>query len=115
MRSFASAARPAWRAAFLSIAIGLVLGCSDNTVGPPRAPGLQGLVDSLVRAWNLPGLVVAVRRSGDEPSVVASGRAELASGRPMTPLDRFRVGSLTKPMVATVILQLQLRLPSCRR
>ena len=107
MRSFASAARSVWRAAFLSIAIVLVLGCSDNTVaGPPAASALQGLVDSLARAWNLPGLVVAVRRSGEEPSVVASGSAELASGRRMTPLDRFRVGSLTKPMVATVILQL---------
>jgi D-alanyl-D-alanine carboxypeptidase len=92
--------------ALLSIAIVLVVGCSDDTVGPPRAPGLQGLVDSLAGAWNLPGLVVAVRRSGDEPSVVATGRAELATGRRMTPLDRFRVGSLTKPMVATVILQL---------
>jgi D-alanyl-D-alanine carboxypeptidase len=105
MRSFPSAARPVWRAAFLSIAIVLVLGCSDDPVAGP-APGLQRLVDSLARAWNLPGLVVAVRRSGDEPSVFASGRAELASGRGMTTRDRFRVGSLTKPMVATVILQL---------
>ncbi len=95
-----------WRGAFLSTAIVLVLSCSDDTVAPPAARGLQGLVDSLARAWNLPGLVVAVRRSGEEPTVVASGRAELASGRRMTPLDRFRVGSLTKPMVATVILQL---------
>jgi D-alanyl-D-alanine carboxypeptidase len=107
MRSFASAARPMWRAAVLSLAIGLVVGCSDDPVaGPPAAIGLQGLVDSLARAWNLPGLVVAVRRSGEEPNVVASGQADLASGRRMTPLDRFRVGSLTKPMVATVILQL---------
>jgi D-alanyl-D-alanine carboxypeptidase len=107
MRSLASAARPVWRAAFISIAIALALGCSDDAVAPPPgAPGLQGLVDSLARAWNLPGLVVAVRRSGEEPNVVASGRAELASARRMTPLDRFRVGSLTKPMVATVVLQL---------
>jgi D-alanyl-D-alanine carboxypeptidase len=106
-RSFGSAARPVWRAAFVSIAIVLVVGCSDDTVaGPAAARGLQGLVDSLARAWNVPGLVVAVRRSGDEPSVFGSGRAELVSGRGMTPPDRFRVGSLTKPMVATVILQL---------
>ena len=106
MRSFASAARSVWRAAFLSIAIVLVLGCSDGTVAGPAVSGLQGLVDSLSGAWNVPGLVVAVRRSGEEPSVIASGRAELASGRRMMPVDRFRVGSLTKPMVATVILQL---------
>lgn len=106
MRSFASAARPVWRAAFLSIALVLALGCSDDTVGPPAATGLQGLADSLARAFNLPGLVVGVRRAGEEPSIVASGRADLGSGRRMTPQDRFRIGSLTKPMVATVILQL---------
>jgi D-alanyl-D-alanine carboxypeptidase len=105
-RSFVPAARSFWRTAFLSLAIVLV-GCSDDSVaGPPAARGLQGLVDSLAHVWDVPGLVVAVRRSGEEPSVVASGRAELASGRGMTSLDRFRVGSLTKPIVATVILQL---------
>ena len=106
MRSSAPAARPVWRRVFLSIAVVVVLGCSDDSVGPPAATGLQGLADSLARAWNLPGLVVGVRRAGEEPNIVASGRADLASGRRMTPLDRFRVGSLTKPMVATVILQL---------
>src|SRR5687768_7794963 len=107
MQSCAPPARAPWRAAFLALAIVVVLGCSDDTcVGPTPAPGLQGLVDSLGRVWDLPGLVVAVRRAGEEPSVVATGRAELSSGRRMTPLDRFRVGSLTKPMVATVILQL---------
>ena len=96
-----------WRAAFLSLAIVIVAGCSDDPVaGPPAARGLQGLVDSLARAWNVPGLVVGVRRAGDKPNVFASGHADLANGRRMTPLDRFRVGSLTKPMVATVILQL---------
>jgi D-alanyl-D-alanine carboxypeptidase len=106
MRSFASAGRPVWRAALLSIAIALAIGCSDDTVGPPPAGGLQGLADSLAHAFNLPGLVVGVRRAGEEPDIVASGRADLGSGRRMTPQDRFRVGSLTKPMVATVILQL---------
>lgn len=94
------------RGALLSIAIAFALGCSDDTVGPPAATGLQGLADSLARAFSLPGLVVGVRRAGEEPNIVASGRADLGSGRRMTPQDRFRVGSLTKPMVATVILQL---------
>lgn len=107
MASCASAARPVWRGALLSIAIVLVLGCSDDTgAGPTPATGLQGLADSLARAWNLPGLIVGVHRAGEEPTIVASGRADVASGRRMTPLDRVRVGSLTKPMVATVVLQL---------
>ena len=90
----------------LTVAIASVAACSDDTVAGPSAGGLQGLVDSLARAHDLPGLVVAVRHAGEEPSVIASGRAELASGRRMTTLDRFRIGSITKPMVATVILQL---------
>jgi D-alanyl-D-alanine carboxypeptidase len=93
-------------AVLLATAIASVAACSDDTVAGPSAGGLQGVVDSLARAHDLPGLVVAVRRAGEEPTVIASGRAELASGRRMTTLDRFRIGSITKPMVATVILQL---------
>jgi D-alanyl-D-alanine carboxypeptidase len=90
----------------LTLAVGLVAACSnDNAIGP-SGNGLQRLVDSLANAHDLPGLVVGVRRAGEEPSVIASGRADLASGRRMAPVDRFRIASLTKPMVATVILQL---------
>ena len=105
-RSFSSVRSRGLRAAVLALAFLGAGACSDDPITPPRAPGLQGFVDSLARVWNLPGLVVAVRRAGEEPSVVATGHAELSSGRAMTPLDGFRVGSLTKPMVATVILQL---------
>jgi D-alanyl-D-alanine carboxypeptidase len=91
---------------FLTIAVATFAACSDDTGTGPSAGGLQGLVDSLARAHDLPGLVVAVRGAGDEASVIASGRAELASGRRMTTRDRFRIGSITKPMVATVVLQL---------
>jgi D-alanyl-D-alanine carboxypeptidase len=90
----------------LALATILVAGCSDdNGVGPPRG-GLQGVVDSLATAHDLPGLVVGVRRAGEEPSFIATGRSNLANGQRMSPVDRFRIASLTKPMVATVILQL---------
>jgi D-alanyl-D-alanine carboxypeptidase len=36
----------------------------------------------------------------------ASGAADLATGRPMAVADRVRAGSITKTMVATVVLQL---------
>lgn len=94
------------RSLAVPLAIVFVVACSDDSPTGPSERGLQGLVDSLARAHDLPGLVVAVRRAGEEPRVLASGRAELSSGRRMTPLDRFRVGSVTKAMVATVILQL---------
>ena len=93
-------------ALLLTFAVASVAACSDDTGTGPAAGGLQGLVDSLARAHDLPGLVVAVRRDGEEPTLIASGHAELASGRRMMTRDRFRIGSITKPMVATVILQL---------
>lgn len=93
------------RAAIAMLAIALLGACSDDPVAPP-AEGLQGLADSLARAYRLPGMVVAVHREGQAAEIVATGRANLNNGRRMTGSDRFRVGSITKPMVATVILQL---------
>jgi D-alanyl-D-alanine carboxypeptidase len=102
----ASIARSLRHAVFVAVAILVVAGCSDDTVAPPPATGLQGLVDSLANAHDLPGLVVGVRRAGEEPSVIASGHSNLANRQRMAPGDRFRIASLTKPMVATVILRL---------
>ena len=65
---------------------------------------LQRLVDRLVAA-GAPG---AAGSATDETGTrqVASGLADLGSGRPMRADLRFRAGSLTKPLVATVVLQL---------
>jgi D-alanyl-D-alanine carboxypeptidase len=68
-------------------------------------PGeLQRLLDQIVAA-GAPGTAARVR---DEHGVTqaASGVADLRSGRPMRPGLTYRVGSLTKPFVATVVLQL---------
>ena len=90
----------------LPFTIATLVACSDDSVTGPPATGLQRVVDSLARAHDVPGLVVAVRVAGAEPTIIASGRADLGNGRRMTTGDRFRIGSVTKPMVATVILQL---------
>lgn len=95
----------AGRWAALALTIALLGACSDDPVAPP-AVGLQGLADSLAQAYRLPGMVVAVQRAGDAAEIVATGRADVESGRRLRAEDRFRVGSITKPMVATVILQL---------
>jgi D-alanyl-D-alanine carboxypeptidase len=65
---------------------------------------LQRLVDRLVAA-GAPG---AAGLAADETGTrqVAGGLADLGAGRPMRPGLRFRAGSLTKPLVATVVLQL---------
>jgi D-alanyl-D-alanine carboxypeptidase len=65
---------------------------------------LQRLLDRLVAA-GAPGAAGWVQ---DDSGVrqAASGVADLRSGRPMRPELHFRAGSLTKSVVATVVLQL---------
>ena len=67
-------------------------------------PRLKLVAESLV-ARGAPGAVVVVR---DQAGVrgYAAGYANLAAKQRMTPVARFRIGSLTKTFVATVVLQL---------
>jgi D-alanyl-D-alanine carboxypeptidase len=72
------------------------------TAAPP--PKLQRLVDGLVRD-GAPGALAVVRT----PSGVVRVQSGLARRRPraaMAATDRFRVASITKSFVATVVLQL---------
>jgi D-alanyl-D-alanine carboxypeptidase len=67
-------------------------------------PGeLRRLLDQIVAA-GAPGAAALVR---DEHGVqqAASGLADLRTGRPMRPKLNYRVASVTKPFVATVVLQ----------
>jgi D-alanyl-D-alanine carboxypeptidase len=68
-------------------------------------PGeLERLLDQIVAA-GAPGAAARVR-DGQHVTQAASGVADLRSGRPMRSGLTYRVGSLTKPFVATVVLQL---------
>jgi D-alanyl-D-alanine carboxypeptidase len=68
-------------------------------------PGeLQRLLDQIVAA-GAPGAAARVR-DGHGVTQAASGLADLRTGRPMRPGLTYRVGSVTKPFVATVVLQL---------
>lgn len=62
-------------------------------------------MDAAVRGKVVPGIVVLVRR-GHQVRLLARGRADVAARVPMTPRHRFRIGSITKPMVAVVVLKL---------
>jgi D-alanyl-D-alanine carboxypeptidase len=65
---------------------------------------LQRLLDSLV-ATGAPGAAAWVQDE-DGSLEAASGVADISTGRPMEARLRFRAGSLTKSLVATVVLQL---------
>lgn len=66
---------------------------------------LQPELDALVAA-GVPGAVLVVDDPQADPITVVSGVADIESGRPLGAEDRFRIGSLTKPYVAAVVLQL---------
>ncbi|WP_019630404.1 serine hydrolase domain-containing protein [Actinomadura atramentaria] len=66
---------------------------------------LSRLLDRLTTVDGGPGALLHVRdRRGD--TVLTSGVADVQSQAPMPRDSRFRIGSMTKPFVATVVLQL---------
>src|SRR3954447_17798564 len=71
---------------------------------PLDRPKLQQRLDRLVAA-GAPGVVALVREHG-RTATLTSGYANVATHERLRARDRFRVGSLTKSFVSTVILQL---------
>jgi D-alanyl-D-alanine carboxypeptidase len=67
-------------------------------------PALKQSLDALV-ADGVPG-AIALEREGGREWHAASGVADLRTQRPIRADDRFRIGSMTKAFVSTVVLQL---------
>jgi len=90
---------------------GLFLAC-DNEDNGPSAPHLSEdvatrinwIVDSIMTADNLPGVCIDIRIPDQGNYIKAYGLANLTSEIPRNVNDPFRVASITKSMVATVIL-----------
>jgi D-alanyl-D-alanine carboxypeptidase len=77
------------------------------TAASPAAAA-QDLLGPTVRAFvdsGFPGAVGYARVPGRE-QFAAAGVADIRTGRPATPTDRFRIASNTKAFTATVVLQL---------
>lgn len=68
-------------------------------------PGLTSLLTKRADRHSVPGGVLGILRE-QRVTVVHTGVANVASGEPITPGTRFGVGSITKPITATVILRL---------
>src|SRR5438876_2905260 len=81
---------------------GLNGGAQAGVAAKPAA--LQRLARSLV-AGGAPGAIVYVRTATGVRSATA-GVARLRPRAPMRVADRYRIGSITKTFVATVVLQL---------
>src|SRR4051812_25676218 len=78
---------------------------ASNPAAAADHPNLRQIMHRLSTSGGAPGaLMEAHDRHGR--LVITSGVADVRTGAPVTPGSRFRIGSLTKPFVATVVLQL---------
>lgn len=105
---------------FVRLSLWLVLtlaaaGCSGTPADPaPTSPASVAELAQVVagvqgRAEVYDGIatgVVALVRVDDATEVVTSGRADRSSKQPMTAEQTFPIASITKPMVATLVMQL---------
>jgi D-alanyl-D-alanine carboxypeptidase len=73
---------------------------------PAFADALEPLIDQKLKDNAIPGAVVLIDKGGEGRWVQSFGTARLGAEVPMGPEDHFRVGSNTKTMTATVVLQL---------
>ena len=67
---------------------------------------IEAAIADEMAAKNLPGVTVGVWIPGRGDYVGASGKANLETGTARTAADPFRIASITKTMIATVVLQL---------
>ncbi|AFU01116.1 serine hydrolase domain-containing protein [Nocardia brasiliensis] len=91
-------------------AVSALLLCACGTAEHPVADapdyaGVQPILDRVTTADGAPGVLLGVRAAHGR-TVLASGVANLATAAPMDGTSRFRIGSMTKMFVATVVLQL---------
>ncbi|MFJ4669625.1 serine hydrolase domain-containing protein [Kitasatospora purpeofusca] len=86
--------------------VGRAGGAGGSSHGGPGHGGTRTAMDTAVRTEGLPGMI-ATARSEKGSWTTATGTADTTTGQPRLPRERFRIGSVTKTFVATVVLQLQ--------
>lgn len=80
--------------------------CPSGGLGPGVTARLDRTIEDVRRQAGIPGAVVGLWIPGKGCYVRASGVADKATGRPMTPDVYERIGSETKTFTATALLEL---------
>ncbi|GAA0266924.1 serine hydrolase domain-containing protein [Actinomadura nitritigenes] len=94
-----------------ALATGLAVGALAGTGVPARSAaaadrtGLPAILHRLTTDDGAPGALLEVR-DRNRRTVLTSGVGDVRSGTPVPRDSAFRIGSATKPFVATVVLQL---------
>ncbi len=104
---------PAVLALTATVLASLLLGASPTgaaSTGPAPAAGavrteLDAAMDDVVAA-GVPGIIVRVQDPHRPTRRLAAGARDLSTGAALRPAAQFRIGSITKTFVATVVLQL---------
>ncbi|GAA2579112.1 serine hydrolase domain-containing protein [Streptomyces roseoviolaceus] len=92
-----------------AVALTVALAAPALAATPAKAPGGHDATRQAVRAAvadGVPGVTVTVRR-GHGTWAATAGVGNLKTGKPRSTADHYRVASISKTFVATVVLQLE--------
>jgi CubicO group peptidase (beta-lactamase class C family) len=110
MRSIATQRRP-YALVRIWLATCVLLACLPAQAAEERqAEGLSGIssaVQKFIESKEIAGAVTLVADKDRVLHLMASGLADIASGRPMKPDTIFWIASMTKPVTATAVMMLE--------
>src|SRR4051812_19515286 len=92
--------------ACLALMSSSTVSAAQRSVSKPVAQRLTVAIKRELHRQALPGTIVGVQRDGQTPWVLARGVANLQTQRRMRPDSHFRIGSVTKSFVTTLVLRL---------
>ena len=95
---------PSLAGAFLAACFGLALH-SEAIAGAPVPTCHTDLVNQL-KAYDIPGLAAIIVKDGRIVCASAAGMADIGQKRPVTPETLFLIGSVSKTITATALMQL---------
>jgi D-alanyl-D-alanine carboxypeptidase len=94
----------------MAILVTVLGGCMftnpHGSAAAPQETRIQQLLDQWRERAGVPAVTLVMSDGNGHRSAAASGTAERGGGPPVTPDAQFRVASITKMLVATVVLQL---------
>jgi len=80
---------------------------ADTGDCPRTIPRLQNAIEKVLKETRTPGVGIAIVSSNQVEWVASIGKADVATGQPVTTNTLFRLGSISKTFVAIAALQLQ--------
>jgi D-alanyl-D-alanine carboxypeptidase len=83
-----------------------VSACGTPSFDANTQSQLDGIIEKVMEANQLPGAVVGVWVPGQGTWVVAKGEADVETAKAMKTTDKFRIASITKTFTSNMVLQL---------